>query len=278
MRKAMFTLLLLLTPLPVFAATSPTPFVKSAEVSYGSNKVTLIGSGFDPAKVAPTVVFNGSSLKIDSFNDSEIVATLPASTPAGTFTLTVQNSEGKGCAFDVTYGAAGPQGPAGTAGPRGPQGAQGLNGPAGATGPQGPKGTPGGALSFEANSQPNNSQVTLPFPGYGTVNVITLPNVGTYNINGQQSIVSGDAVAGIFVECFLSDYPNGGVPPQGAPDSIGIVAPGGLITIPLNGYYIAQNAPLMLYVSCRYAAADYRVQPTQPVYSQAGTLTATQVR
>jgi Collagen triple helix repeat (20 copies) len=109
------------------------------------------------------VQFDGAKLKIDSSSNTQIVATLPADTPAGTFSLTVKNSQGSSSIFDLTYGTTGPQGPAGPAGARGPQGATGQAGSTGATGPQGSKGSagePGGVLSFATNYQPNN--VTLP--------------------------------------------------------------------------------------------------------------------
>jgi hypothetical protein len=112
---------------------------------------------------------------------------------------------------------------------------------------------------------------------YGAVLVVTLPNAGTYFINGQETIVSGDPSAGIYVECSLSTYP-GDVAPQGAPDSSGVVSPSGIITLPLNGYFVAQTAPMTVYVSCYYTASNPNVQPTQPIYSQAGNLTAVQVK
>ena len=90
MRRIIFTLLLLLTPLSVVATTATSPLVvNSGTINYNTNRVTLGGSGFTPAATAPTVQFNGAALTVDSFSNTQIVATLPAATPAGTFSLLV---------------------------------------------------------------------------------------------------------------------------------------------------------------------------------------------
>ena len=84
------------------------------------------------------MLFDGANLKVDSSSDTQIVATLPTDTPAGTFRLTVKDSSGDSSNFDLTYGATGPQrpvGPQGATGAKGPAGQQGVAGPAGPTGP-----------------------------------------------------------------------------------------------------------------------------------------------
>lgn len=140
MRKIMLATFLLLAPLVAFAAT---PAVTSGTINYATNQVTLIGSGFQPAKAAPTVTFNGVALTLNSAGNTQIVATLPTGTVAGTFDLTIKNSQGNSSDFDMTYGATGPQGPAGPAGPTGAQGPIGPAGAAGVTGPRGLTGAPG---------------------------------------------------------------------------------------------------------------------------------------
>src|SRR5580700_2904046 len=100
------------------------PAVNNGTVNYATDRVTLNGSGFEPAKTAPVVRLNGAALTVVAFSNAEIVATLPAKTAAGTYTVTVVNSEGGSTVFDLTYGATGPQGP------MGPQGAAGAKGPA----------------------------------------------------------------------------------------------------------------------------------------------------
>ncbi len=135
MRRIMLATLLVLVPW--FANAASTPVVNSGTINYLTNQITLTGSGFQPAKAKPTVLFDGAGLTLSTFSNTQIVATLPAATPAGSFSLTVTNSAGNSAVFDMTYGATGLQGPAG------PAGAQGPIGPAGATGPQGPRGITG---------------------------------------------------------------------------------------------------------------------------------------
>ena len=98
------------------------PVVNNGTINYAKNQVTLNGSGFEPATTAPVVRLNGAALLLDSFSNAEVVATLPAKTAAGTYTLTVVNSQGGSTVFDLTYGAEGPQGPMAPGGPIGPWG------------------------------------------------------------------------------------------------------------------------------------------------------------
>ena len=132
-RLACLIAVLLLMPLFCRAAT---PVVNNSVTNYNvsPNQITVSGSGFDPKGVAPTVSFNNVTLTVLTFSDTQIVASLPAGTTAGSYRLRITNSQGNFYEFDVTYGAAGPQGPIGPQGPTGPQG------PAGPTGPQGPQG------------------------------------------------------------------------------------------------------------------------------------------
>jgi hypothetical protein len=51
--------------------------VNSVTVSYNSNQVTVNGSGFLPAKSAPTVLFNNTKLALVSDTNTKIVAHLP---------------------------------------------------------------------------------------------------------------------------------------------------------------------------------------------------------
>ncbi len=125
MRRILATLLLL-TPCLAFAAAIPILTVNNATINYGVNQVTFSGSGFEPAKKAPTVLFNGAPLTVNSYTNTQIVATLPAHTTAGTYAIIVANSLGEFNNFDLTYGAAGPQGPIGSLqGQRGRQGRRG---------------------------------------------------------------------------------------------------------------------------------------------------------
>src|SRR5215467_5456955 len=155
---------LLLTPL--FAAAA-TPIVNSSTINYGvnPNQITVIGSGFSPQNKAPVVLFNNVTVPVLSFADTQIVASLPAGTSAGSYRLRITNSQGNFYEFDVTYGAVGPQGPMGLIGPTGARGPAGPQGPAGATGATGPQG-PVGASPFLLNG--NDAVYTAGNVGIGT--------------------------------------------------------------------------------------------------------------
>ena len=258
----------------LFGTVVSAPVVNNGTINYGKNQVTLNGSGFEPAKAAPTVQLNGAALKIDSFSIAQIVATLPANTAPGSYSLTVTNSQGAATVFDLTYGAEGPQGPIG------PQGATGQGGLTGATGPQGPKGpagAPGGVLSFSANSQPNSLKLPLN-NDFGTVNAIFLPNAGTYIIGGQQPFFNNDPKVQAYIACSLvTSFPSLFALADGAPRSTVTVPPASSATIPLNGYYIADQPDTTLMVECSYGSAD-NVFASDVEAGQWGTLTAIQVK
>lgn len=146
MRKLiLLAVLLLVARLSAFAATIPILTISKATIDYGNNQVMFYGSGFEPARKAPTVLFAGSPLTVISYTDAQIVAALPANTAAGDFTILIVNSLGEFLPYELTYGATGPQGPIGPPGPQGQTGAVGPVGPTGPTGPQGSQGPQGPA-------------------------------------------------------------------------------------------------------------------------------------
>jgi hypothetical protein len=257
----------LLAPLFVSAAIAATvPVVNSVTVSYNSNQVTVNGSGFLPKKTAPTVLFNNTKLSLVSDTNTKIVAHLPGGVTAGTFSLTVTNSEKDKFTFDVTYGATGPQGPEGPTGANGAQGPQGPSGPAGPTGPTGPQG-PSGVLSTAITNVPND--VLLPSGALrGTVATIRLLNAGTYVIGGQLSLYNSDSTNRANVSCAVED--NSGLV-NGLPQSyLEPLGPITLMTIPLNGFYVAKT-PSTLFLYCA-AGGD-----SSGVVASSTTITATQV-
>jgi hypothetical protein len=272
--KGITVLVLALSAPCLFGTVVSVPVVNNGTINYQKNQVILNGSGFEPAKTAPTVQVNGAALKIDSFSIAQIVATLPANTAAGSYSLTVTNSQGAATVFDLTYGAEGPQGP------MGPQGATGQAGLTGATGPQGPKGpsgAPGGVLSFSVNSQPNS--LKLPFNNdFATVNAIFLPNAGTYVIGGQQPFFNNDPKVQAYIACALvTSFPSPFELADGAPRSTVTVPPGSSATIPLNGYYIADKPDTTLMVECSYGSAN-NVFASDVEAGEWGTFTAIQVK
>ena len=65
---------------------------------------------------------------------------------------------------------------------------------------------------------------------------------------------------------------------NGAPLSNGDLSPEGEVTLPLNGYFVATQAPTTLYLECAYSGADNGEFASQVVASQHGSLTAIQVK
>jgi hypothetical protein len=93
--------------------------------------LTIRGIGFGTA--APHVALAGVPLVVISSDGDEIAAQLPAGIPPGSYLLVVARNPARTpyYLFDVTLGAAGPQGEPGPAGDRGPQGPPGPPGPPG---------------------------------------------------------------------------------------------------------------------------------------------------
>jgi hypothetical protein len=180
MRRILALAVLLFAPL-IAVSASAAPTVQSGVINYLTNQVTLTGTNFEPGKVKPTIVFNGATLTVTSFSNTQVVATLPTGITPGTFNLTLTNSAGNSVEFDMTYGAIGPQGPAGAAGPTGTQGPA---GPAGPGGPRGITGAPGAPGPAGANG--TSFLFLNAFDPYATY---ALDNVVTYNGSSYVAIV-----------------------------------------------------------------------------------------
>src|SRR3569833_1280001 len=118
----MIALVLLLSGRCACAVALPIITINKATVDFSRNQVTYNGSGFEPTKKSPTVLFAGSPLTVISYNDAQIVAALPANTVAGNFSVLIVNSLVLFMPNELTYGAAGPHGPLGPAGPLGQPG------------------------------------------------------------------------------------------------------------------------------------------------------------
>jgi hypothetical protein len=151
-RKLILTAVLLFAPrIFAFAASIPILIINKATINYSTNQVTFNGSGFEPTRKLPTVLYSGSPLAVLSYTDTQIVAALPVNTAAGNFTILIVNSLGEFMPYELTYGSTGPQGPIGPAGPQGQPGAAGPQGPQGAQGPagmQGPQGSAGAGVTI----------------------------------------------------------------------------------------------------------------------------------
>lgn len=274
MRNMMLAALLLLTPCLGFGGVIPILTVNSATMNYGANQVTFSGGGFEPLKKAPTVLFNGAPLKIDSYTDSQIVATLPPNTTAGTYAMIVANSIGEFNGFDLTYGAVGPQGLTGAQGPAGPQGPEGIMGNPGPQGPAGPTGPAGSVLSYSAfyefitGNTISTNNVVQP------LSEVRLDKAGTYIIGGEQILFNGNSSRTQYPYCSVSTT---------AGDAIDIAGPGLPMiwavlpaattnTLAINGFYTVQTAPVTLYLNC------FGNEDPNNIYNIGGTLTAIQVQ
>jgi hypothetical protein len=154
-------LLAIVATLALFAAPArvsaqlltPPPSVTQVAVDDARRSLHIVGANFGDAM--PTVTLGDVSLAVTTFNDSEIVATLPPGIARGSYlliviragTVPVQSTPFQftvqSVPFQVTLGAVGPPGPEGPPGPPGPQGAQGPQGLQGPPGPQGPSGLSG---------------------------------------------------------------------------------------------------------------------------------------
>jgi hypothetical protein len=77
---------------------------------------------------------------------------------------------------------------------------------------------------FAANT--HSTSVTLPLGGIGTINVIELPEVGTYVISGQQNLSASPTTAQTPVLCYMTTQPGGSTPLPSGPYS--------MTTIPLR--------------------------------------------
>jgi hypothetical protein len=172
-------------------------------------------------------------------------------------------------------------GPQGLLGPRDHKAQPGRPALTGATGPQGPKGpagAPGGVLSSALNAQPNVELALPPNAELETINAIFLENAGTYVIGGQEAFFNFDLKATVQLQCFVGDVMplNVIAVPAGTPQSWVTIPPYSSVTVPLNGFYIAQAATT-LYVECRYGN-NVGGTPVDVVSIAGGTFTAIQVK
>jgi hypothetical protein len=95
-----------------FAATLP-PIVYTAEPT-SSNTLTITGLNFSPFGDDPTVTLGGTTLVLNNYSNSYILAVLPTNiVPGTTYDLIITASTLVSDPFGVAFGAAGPAGPLG---------------------------------------------------------------------------------------------------------------------------------------------------------------------
>src|SRR5687768_6501638 len=140
-------LLALVAAVPVTAQTKSV-VIYSVSADRTNDSLTIRGVNFGST---PAHVFcETSMMTVLNWTASEIVVSLPAAVPDGSYLLTVVTGKGQSDRdvfhFSLAKAATslpGPQGPQGPAGKDGAPGAQGPQGETGATGPQGPAGPAG---------------------------------------------------------------------------------------------------------------------------------------
>src|SRR3989442_4835233 len=98
--------------------------ITDATADFATHTLTVNGKNFGAD--VPSVTLGTTPLTVLSVTTTRVVATLPASTPAGSYRLVVARgpSTNQTGIFDLTIGTTGPQGPQGPKGPIGPPGSQ----------------------------------------------------------------------------------------------------------------------------------------------------------
>ncbi|MFI5295796.1 MAG: IPT/TIG domain-containing protein [Thermodesulfovibrionales bacterium] len=130
--------------------------INEASVDLSNQLLTISGQNFGTTPYS--VLLGNSTLTVQSWADTQIIANLPAGVTPATYPLTVTSSKSKDDATSaVTIGAqglpgpTGPQGPVGAIGPQGPPGPQGPQGTAGPAGAAGSNGTTGPSRPIRAS-------------------------------------------------------------------------------------------------------------------------------
>lgn len=132
-----------------------------------TESMTIRGVNFGST---PAHVFcETSMMTVLSWTPEQIVVSMPAALPDGSYLLTVVkgNAQADRDVFNFSLAPAPIPGPAGPQGPQGPQGETGATGATGATGPQGPQGPQGetGATGAAGAAGPQGPQGPQGLPG-----------------------------------------------------------------------------------------------------------------
>lgn len=121
-----------------------------------------------------------------------LTASLPLGMLPGGYRLQISNGPAtvQNGTFDMTIGAAGPEGPRGDPGPAGPAGADGAPGPAGADGAVGPAGPPG-PIGPAGPAGPAGVSGIVAIAGFGgSIGNVTTPAASEYVFTGPQAVVT----------------------------------------------------------------------------------------
>jgi hypothetical protein len=131
------------------AAAASFPVINSATYDAATQILTISGENLAASNRLPSLEFNDAPLTVTTATATEVTATLPSTTPPGSYVIVLHRSGFglNGARFEVNIGAAGAHGAPGIQGPMGFQGPQGVAGPQGPAGANGPQGNPGAAGS-----------------------------------------------------------------------------------------------------------------------------------
>jgi len=226
---------LMLTSILVFsfpAARGAAVAIYSASLNTTNNRITITGANFSPSGLAPAVALGNTTLALVSFTNHRTVAQSPTGFAAGSYSLTLTNSNSQTGTFSVTLGAVGPTGPQGPAGPQGSTGPAGPQGATGPTGARGPRGTPGapGAPSILA--------------GYCVLSgAVAQGTVGVFNGLAALGNLGGTG-------CFNGLNPASPPQPGGVNLTLGLPMPSGgvLKNLTLVGYSVQSGASFQIQV------------------------------
>jgi len=170
------------------------PIVSEVAENTAATQITIIGQGFGTA--TPKVTLGATSLAIVSATDTNITATIPIGTPAGSYLLTVQNTGSHLFGlFTAALGQIGPQGPAGA------PGLPGLSGPAG---PSGSTGAAGPAGSLNLNGFIWTTNLTAPVPTMYVFPPLLTGNLSVPSQGGEGGPESGSGYAVAPSACTVS--------------------------------------------------------------------------
>lgn len=203
----------LASPAQVRAQTTQNRLViTNVDVDYAKDQMIIHGRNFaTPTGAAPVVHLMEMGLQVVTYGPYTVVVTLPpAFQQPGSYLLTISTGSNleQNDSFDVTLGAAGPQGipgPQGPQGPKGDTGPQGAQGLPGAVGPQGLKGDTGpqgihGEKGEKGDTGPQGPQGIQGPPGYTgalTCRVVAGPAVSSTSLPGSYvGCGSGESLTG----------------------------------------------------------------------------------
>jgi hypothetical protein len=259
-------LLALVAAFPVTAQTKSV-VIYSVSADRTNDSLTIRGVNFGST---PAHVFcETSMMTVLNWTASEIVVSLPAALPDGSYLLTVVTGKGQSDRdvfhFSLAKAAAsvpGPQGPQGPAGQDGAQGPQGETGPAGPQGPQGPAG-PRGEVGPVGPAGPQGSKGDIGATGAAGAAGAQGPQ-GPQGLQGPQGFQGPQGLQGPQGDPGVSGYISAATITSaitvnaGATTTSSISCPSGKRTIG-GGHELVDGATQLLFLGSSPSTTTWRV-------------------